>query len=182
MFFHLRDLELRPAVFDVELAPGEVEFLDPKLNQTGPMRASGKVELTSGSLSEIRASGNVTVDMEGECDRCLDPARFQVHSEFSLDYRPAEANAGDEKLIDPEETEVGFYDGDGLELRDLLREQVLLALPMRRLCSEDCSGLCPVCGQNRNQNRCECQPALADDRWSALSGLKRDPAPATKSK
>ena len=63
---------------------------------------------------------------------------------------------------------MGFYEGDGLELNDVLREFVLLALPMQRLCKEDCVGICPVCGQNRNKQACQCQTAATDDRWSAL--------------
>jgi len=57
------------------------------------------------------------------------------------------------------ETEVGFYDGDGLELSEVLREQILLSLPMQRVCGEGCKGICPVCGQNRNLVECLCQAA-----------------------
>ena len=63
---------------------------------------------------------------------------------------------------------MGFYEGEGLELNDVLREFVLLTLPMQRLCKEDCVGICPVCGQNRNKQACQCQTAAVDDRWSAL--------------
>ncbi len=51
---------------------------------------------------------------------------------------------------------MGFYEGDGVELNDVLREFVLLTLPMQRVCSEDCKGICPECGQNRNQKECAC--------------------------
>ena len=55
------------------------------------------------------------------------------------------------------ESEIGFYEGDGIELKDVLREYVLLALPMQRVCREDCQGICPVCGQNRNLVECGCE-------------------------
>jgi uncharacterized protein len=67
---------------------------------------------------------------------------------------------------------MGFYEGDGLELNDVLREEILLALPMQRVCREDCKGICPVCGQNRNQNECRCHTETVDDRWAALKQLK----------
>jgi uncharacterized protein len=67
---------------------------------------------------------------------------------------------------------MGFYEGDGLELNDVLREEVLLELPMQRICTESCKGICPVCGQNRNQIECACQASTADDRWAALKALK----------
>lgn len=172
MFFHVRDLEIRPGRFDVELPPGAIEFLDPKLRQAGPLRAAGKVELVAGSLGELRASGHLRVAMEAECDRCLEPAPYAIDTDFVLYYRPVEEGYGDEKALDAGEAEMGFYEGDGLELNDVLREQVYLALPMQRLCKPDCKGICPECGQNRNQTECQCQPDAVDDRWAALRGLK----------
>jgi len=174
MFFHVRDLELRAGRFDVDLAPGAIEFLDPKLRQAGPLKSSGKVELVMGSLGEIRASGHLSVVMEADCDRCLEPARCPIDSDFELFYRPVEDGYGEEHeevVLAPGEAEMGFYEGDGIELNDVLREYVLLALPMQRVCSEDCKGFCPVCGQNRNQEPCACQGGLVDNRWEALKNF-----------
>lgn len=172
MFIHLRDLEVRPKLFEVEVPPGAIEYLDPKLRQIGPLKAEGKAELVTGALGEIRVSGHVAVQMESDCDRCLEPARFPIDSNFALYYRPVEEGYGDEKEIDTGEAEMGFYEGDGLELNEVLREYVLLALPMQRVCRETCKGICPVCGQNRNQTECDCQVENVDDRWAALKQLK----------
>ena len=172
MFFHIRDLELRPAKFDVELAQGQLEFLDPKIRQTGTLHASGKADLASVTLGEIRVKGHVNVAMEAECDRCLEAAPVTVDSDFELLYRPGADGMGDEKEIDDDESEMGFYDGDGVELEEVLREFVLLALPMQRLCRADCKGICPACGQNRNLKECSCQQTSLDDRWAALKHLK----------
>jgi uncharacterized protein len=171
MFFHVRDLALRAGRFDVELAPGVVEFLDPKLRQTGPLKAAGKVELVTDALGEIRVKGHLSVAMEADCDRCLEPAPFAIDSDFELYYRPVAEGYGEEVAIDESEAEMGFYEGDGIELNDALREYVLLALPMQRVCSENCKGICPVCGQNRNQKGCGCQAEAVDDRWAALKHL-----------
>ena len=168
VFFHVRDLELRAGRFDVELPVGAIEYMDPKLRQTGPLKAVGKVELVTGALGEIRVSGHVAVDMQADCDRCLEPAACAVDSDFELYYRPVESGYQEEVALDEGEAEMGFYEGDGIELNDVLREHVLLTLPMQRLCSESCKGICPVCGQNRNQKDCGCRTAQADDRWSAL--------------
>jgi len=204
VFFHVRDLELKPVCFDVELPPGTIEFLDPKLKQAAPLHASGQAELVMGSLGEIRVTGQVEVRLQAECDRCLEPAEFPVDSSFELYYRPVAdgyldgnanrvgvnnaarrgrrpeaANAAravrlEEKSLDASEAEMGFYEGDGLELNDVLREFVLLALPMRKLCSENCKGICPVCGQNRNQKECRCQITASDDRWAALEEIRKN--------
>lgn len=172
MFFHIRDLELRPGRFDVKLAPGVIEFLDPKLRQTGTLEAQGKVELVNGSLGEVRVQGHLSVSMEADCDRCLEPAHYPLDADFELYYRPVAEGYGEEVAIDKSEAEMGFYEGDGIELNDALREYILLALPMQRVCSENCKGICPVCGRNRNQSECDCHAEAVDDRWAALKKLQ----------
>jgi uncharacterized protein len=173
MFFHVRDLALRAGRFDVELPPGGVEFFDPKLRQVGPLKAVGTVELVTESLGEIRVKGHLTVLMEADCDRCLEPARGPVDSDFELYYRPVAEGYGEEVAIDQSEAEMGFYEGDGVELNDALREYILLALPMQRVCNDNCKGICPVCGQNRNQKDCGCHSEAVDDRWAALKQLSK---------
>jgi uncharacterized protein len=169
MFFDVRDLEVRAGRFDVVLGPGELQFLDPKLRQTGPLTATGKVELVTPALGEIRVSGHVSVAMEADCDRCLEPAPCPIDADFDLVYAPlAIAPSSEEVELDPDEAEMGFYEGDGIELNDVLREYILLALPVKRVCREDCKGLCPVCGQSRNQKECACHAVAVDDRWEAL--------------
>jgi len=183
----------------VELPAGTIEFLDPKLKQGGPLQATGQAELVMGSLGEIRVTGRVRVRLQSECDRCLEAAEFPVDSSFELYYRPvadgylgvnannaarrghrpekgsaARAVRLEEKSLDAGEAEMGFYEGDGLELNDVLREFVLLALPMQRLCDENCKGICPACGQNRNQNECRCQIEAGDDRWAALKEIRKN--------
>lgn len=172
MFFRVRDLEIRAGRFDVELAPGAVEFMDPKLRQAGPLKAAGKVELVVDSLGEIRVQGHLSVVMEADCDRCLEPARFPIDSDFELYYRPVADGFGEEVVLDEGEAEMGFYETDGIELNDVLREFVILTLPMQRVCTGNCKGICPVCGQNRNQIDCACHTAAVDDRWAALKELK----------
>lgn len=172
MFFHVRDLEVRAGRFDVDLAPGAVEFLDPKLRQKGQLKAAGKVDLVSGPQGEIRVKGHLAALIEAECDRCLEPAAYPIDADFELFYRPVEDCGGKEVVLDEGEAEIGFYEGGGIELNDVLREYVLLALPMQRLCSAGCKGICPVCGQNRNQKQCQCRPEAVDDRWEALKQLK----------
>ena len=88
-------------------------------------------------------------------------------------YRPAvEEDYDEEVALDEGESEIAFYEGDGIELKEILREYILLALPMQRVCREDCHGMCPICGQNRNLVDCGCQLKTEDDRWSALKKLQ----------
>jgi len=111
----------------------------------------------------------LSVVMEAECDRCLEPAHYQIETDFDLYYEPvALLGPAQEVEIGARETDVGFYEGGGLELEEVLRERVLLALPMQRVCRTDCKGICPVCGQNRNEGECGCRSKLVDERWAAL--------------
>jgi uncharacterized protein len=81
----------------------------------------------------------------------------------------ADAGAPERSITAPE-TEISYYQGDSLALEDVLREQVLLSLPLRTLCKPDCKGLCPRCGANRNRQPCTC---VGDDpRWEALASLR----------
>jgi uncharacterized protein len=174
LFFSVRELELRKARFDVSIPPGELEFDDQKLRQKGPLNAEGTVELLANTMGEIRVKGNLAVLMEADCDRCLETATFPLETEFDLFYRPDLENvrSGEEIAIDEGESQIGFYEGGGLELNDILREHVLLSLPMQRICSDACKGICPVCGQNRNQVDCRCEVKAMDSRWAALKNFQ----------
>lgn len=172
MFFSVRDLEVRKAHFAVTLEPGAIEFLDPKLGQSGPLHAEGSVELVEHLTGEIRVRGSLKVEITADCDRCLEPAIFPIGSTFDLTYQPdLEEDGAAEREIDSGEAEIGFYVGEGLELTEVLRECVLLALPMQRVCRPVCRGICPVCGGNRNRESCGCRLEVTDDRWAALKNL-----------
>ena len=171
MFLNIRDMEVKPIVFDLTFPPGEIDFLDSGLRQKGDLRVEGRADLLN-SVMEIRVRGGLRVEMETVCERCLEAAKFPLDWRFDLFYSPEESSpdAG-EVALKAGEIEVAFYEGEGVDLKDVLREQVLLALPMQRLCRAECKGLCPVCGVNRNQETCSCVVNVADERWSALRKL-----------
>ena len=176
MFFSVQELEQRKIRFDVTMAPGEIEYGDPDLRQAGPLNAAGSVELLGNTLGEIRVRGHLNVVMQTACDRCLEQAQFPLNSDFDLYYRPAEKAGGrpaEEVEIHEGEIEIGFYEGSGLQLNDILREYVLLSMPMHPVCNEACRGICPVCGGNRNVEACGCELKADDDRWAALKRLQQ---------
>jgi uncharacterized protein len=171
LFVSVQELELRKIQFDLDFAAGEIDFGG--LRQFGPLHTEGQVELLSNTLGEIRIRGNVRGEIETECDRCLEPVRRPVDSGFDLFYRPTpDSTAPHELAIDEGEAEIGFYEDGGIDLTDVIREYVLLSWPMRQICKEECQGICPQCGQNRNTGRCQCETKLVDERWSALRDLK----------
>lgn len=176
MFLNLRELELRKVRFDEDFPAGEIDFDLNQLRQIGPLHAEGVAELLNNTLGEIRVRGRVKVDLEVPCDRCLEPVEYPVDRNFDLYYRPApdDEDIPPELKIDDGETEIGFYEGLGMELSDVLREYVLLSLPMRQICRADCAGICPKCGLNRNTGPCGCVEEQVNDRWAALRDWKYD--------
>jgi uncharacterized protein len=172
VFLSVRELELRQVRFDVEFPPGEIDFEPSTVRQVSPLHAEGTAELLSNTLGEIRIRGRVKVRMEAECDRCLEPVPVDVGSDFDVFYRPAPKAVSGEVALDEGEAEIGFYQGGGIELGDILREHILLSLPMQQVCSEACKGICPTCGVNRNTGACKCEAPHVDDRWAALRELR----------
>ena len=173
MFLSVKEMELRKVRFDETFEPGQIDFTGEDLEQVTPLATKGMAELLANTDGEVRIQGRYTVEMASQCDRCLGRARFDLNAGYDLFYRPASYIAREEEVaIDEGEAEIGFYEGGGLELEDLLREQVLLALPMQRVCSDVCKGICPVCGKNRNESECGCKLESHDDRWGALRKLE----------
>ncbi len=170
MFLNVRDMELRPLRINREFQIGEIDFLDAVVRQITPLKVEAQAELKQ-VLDEIRIRGHYSVDLELDCDCCLAPFSWPIRAEFDLLYVP-EGTQPEEAGLNDEEAVLSFYQGAGLELEDVLREQVLLALPMRKMCREDCAGLCPTCGENWNDRECDCQPVIKDPRWTALKDLK----------
>jgi uncharacterized protein len=172
MLLNIKEMEVRDLPFDHTWQPGEIDFSDSGTIQKGPLSAHGVAQLLADSGDQIRVKGHVTADLETDCDRCLSKASFHVDTRFDLFYKPEEEENGRQEVaIDEGEAEIGFYGMPGLELEEILREQVLLQLPMQRLCREDCKGICPHCGANRNEVDCHCEAHPGDDRWSGLKDI-----------
>ena len=133
----------------------------------------------------FRLVGTVKTTLELACSRCLEPFVMPVDRAFDLRYLPSghattrragpggaaerEPDEEDETEVEDDDVAVTFYRDDQIDLNELVREQFYLALPMKPLCSEDCKGICPQCGTNRNITPCDCTPQWEDPR---LAGLK----------
>jgi uncharacterized protein len=172
MLLSIKEMELRKIRFDEVFQPGQLDFSGEELTQLTPLHAVGTAELLANTDGEVRIRGRLDVKIESQCDRCLGTAQFSLDAPFDLFYRPMKTVARVEEVeIDEGEAEIGFYEGAGMQLEDILREQVLLALPMQRVCDEACQGICPVCGADRNESECHCKVETHDDRWGALRNL-----------
>jgi uncharacterized protein len=178
MLIEIRELQTQAVDFNEQFEPGVID-LGGEARQSGNLRAAGRAQLVREHhgkhiiINDIRISGDFAIKVEVTCARCLEPVIQDVAKKFDLLYRPQGSDAGKEELsVTAAEAEVGYYRGEGLLLEDVLREQVLLALPLKAICREDCRGLCPHCGRNLNQEQCNCAEPMEDPRWSALKDLR----------
>jgi len=178
MLIEIQELELHPVDFREEFGPGVID-LGEDVRQRTPLGTEGRADLVEEHhgkhdvVQDIRLKGKLETSLEVACARCLEPVVLPVKRSFDLLYRPLGTDAGHEELsVTEAEAEVGYYRGDGLLLEDTLREQVLLAVPLKALCREDCKGLCPHCGQNLNERACSCVEDVEDPRWAALKDIR----------
>ena len=152
--------------------PEEVALDEEELARlTSPATVEG---VASRKGEEVRLRGKISAEVEVSCDRCLARLRLPMEVEFDTAFIPRESEAGKTENVELLSADMGLaaYEGDAVDLDELVREQITLALPSRRLCREECKGLCPECGADLNAGECSCERGGTDPRWAALAGLK----------
>ena len=165
----VEELELHPIVVSQTYTAGTLDYHGTGFRQAAPLKVDAVAELVG---PEIHIRGRLGTSLEACCDRCLVSVAMPVERDFDLFYRPVSTIARAEEVELPEdELEVGFFSGDGIELADVVTEQVILSMPMKVVCQTDCRGLCPVCGADLNVEKCSCLPTPEN---SPFSFLKKD--------
>ena len=146
------DEALDPASVHLE---GESEF-------DAPGRPSALPRRDSWTGPPCTSADGCRGSVELECGRCLERYAVPLDHELDLFFLPRSAEPAEEQEDEVElsdrEVVVGYYEGDRLDLGEVVREQLFLSLPLKRLCREDCRGLCPTCGKNLNAGDCGCPP------------------------
>src|SRR5207247_10379128 len=151
----------------------------PERRRNGDLSTAGRAQLVREQhgkhqlINDIRIAGDLKARLDLACARCLEPITEDITRKFDLLYRPLGSDAGKEEMsVTAAEAEVSYYQGEGLLLEDVLREQVLPAVPLKAICREDCKGLCPHCGRNLNLEQCSCAEPVEDPRWAALKDIR----------
>ncbi len=122
----------------------------------------------NGVLADVEPHGIVNL----ECARCLTPVDQELRFPFSEEFYQTVVVTNGAALPPPEEPDVFLIDElHKLDLEPAMREYALLELPMLPLCKDDCRGLCPQCGVNRNETVCNCEDDVVDERLAALKNL-----------
>lgn len=151
----------------------EVEEL-PKLEDIKiimPFKAVMRVEKKG---NEVFIKGIVNGEVGLQCSRCLKDYVMPIKTIFEITYHPVEI-LNKEELVElkKDEMEVDFYREGLIDTEDIIRDQILLNIPMKPLCSETCKGLCPVCGIDLNEFKCQCEKKEIDPRFAVLQSLLR---------
>jgi uncharacterized protein len=148
-----------------------------RLLERGPIREYHLTKPVAVQMSHYRSgmdvvfAGVLEAPAEATCARCAEQFDTSCSRSFRFVLAPKAAGEPDANLR-AEDLEFSFYQGDEIDLSPLIREQVLLALPTRPLCQEDCRGLCPQCGADLNREVCGCRDTKTDPRLRILSTLK----------
>jgi uncharacterized protein len=131
----------------------------------------GEVRLLRTNRS-ILATARLRTKVRSECSRCLEEFESPLTVDFEEEYFPSKDVLSGSSLPVPEGVEGFIIDENHmLDLTEAIRQHIMLALPMKPLCRQDCAGLCPVCGQNLNYGACNCAQRHLDSRWAPLQGL-----------
>jgi uncharacterized protein len=168
---------VRIRIHDIEESPKEFLWEEPtdELNEIlahGPVHdytfagpAAVQVRYYRAGL-ELFFSGRAVGPVLGSCARCLDPFSFRLDVPYAFVLVPHGHRTDDDQ--EEEDVNLSYYRGHEVDLSPLIREQVVLSLPMQPLCRDDCRGLCNSCGANLNVTACSCTPPAPDPRFAAL--------------
>jgi len=126
----------------------------------------------SKTSSTIFIKGNLSVLLGICCSRCLEEVDFSASGDFAYTLVPAKPETREELELQAEELEVSYYQGEFIDVTPIICEQIILQIPIKPLCSEDCKGLCPHCGINLNVASCNCHSGFVDDRLAVLKNIR----------
>lgn len=140
----------------------------------------GRSEIAHAVIKANRFGDRVLIDGRIEfrasliCSRCLKEFPYPLDIDFEEEFVPSpEVSESGEHELTGEDLDLGFYSNDEIDIDDVIREQLLLAIPMKPVCRSDCAGICPKCGKDLNEGACDCRTEEVDPRLNALKEIKK---------
>lgn len=168
LYLNLSDCDEGEHLLEFQEDASSLEFSGADVRVKGPIELALRIRR---ERATVVVSGRVELSATRVCDRCLADYSHRIRAEVGEVYH----------IVDGARPMPGD-DGEGLhyissrasriDVAPMLREQVLLELPMKNVCREDCLGLCPSCGVNRNLETCGCERERIDPRWERLRQLQ----------
>lgn len=133
----------------------------------------------SSSSGRLNIEGRTEIKLEMPCDRCLEPMEIPFDIQIDASINKDQLSDGDSSLPDGDSEiddvdEFSFLDGCILDVDKLVSDEIVVALPTKVLCKEDCKGLCAVCGKNLNHGSCSCDRSVGDPRMAAIRDIFKE--------
>ena len=172
MRIELENLEGGKGDFARVYRPDELDPVDERIRLTEPAAVNGQIRLSG---HDVVVNGHIDTRAQVDCDRCLKPVELPVSADFELEYiTGSDYESSQVAELTEAEMSVSVFDGEAIDVDEIVKEQILLAVPTRMLCREDCKGICPECGMDKNTGECQCVTDSIDPRWAALKNLKTE--------
>ena len=127
--------------------------------------------LVTNTSGTVFIKGSFSAQIDICCSRCLENTKLSIGADFAYTLIPAKAETREDLELTPEELEISYYKGDFIDLGPIICEQIILQIPIKALCSEECKGLCPQCGANLNASSCNCHLNFVDNRMAVLKNF-----------
>jgi uncharacterized protein len=165
----LATLEGAKGTFTHSYAEGELILEDERLHPVQPPTVSGEIRREDRGA---HVQGRVVAQVQVECDRCLKLIELPVDSSFNLEYVTQQDYQAQQAVeLTEDDLDLTVFDGEVIDIDALVTEEILLTVPDHVLCQENCKGICPRCGADRNSADCGCQTEDIDPRWAGLKEL-----------
>ena len=128
--------------------------------------------LVTKTSTTVFIKGEFSAIIDSNCSRCLEDISVPIGGNFAYTLIPAKAETREDVELTAEEPEISHYQGDFIDLTSIICEQIILQIPIKTPCREECKGLCPRCGINLNTSSCNCHLAVVDNRMAVLKKIK----------
>ena len=170
MRIELEKLEESGGRFSRTYEIDQLTFNEDELRLIEPVKVEARVRRKS---EEVELRGRLSTKISIPCGRCLKAVELPIDVEFAERFTPAVSWKNEEQHeLSEDDLNLAVFDGEAIELDDLVREEIILALPGHVICDEACKGLCPACGANLNLGSCDCESKQLDSRWEKLKDLR----------
>jgi uncharacterized protein len=173
MIIDLRELRLNdePLEVDADFTNSELVVDSELYHLESPVDSHVVVSLHGDC---VRVAGHLHGSLGMTCCRCSKPIFQSVDKDFRVDYWPdPESSDGEELRLRYDDLDVGFYHGDAFDLSAVISEQIVLEVPMKPVCRENCKGLCGQCGADLELGPCSCDRSQVDPRLAALADYRK---------
>ncbi len=172
MEIRIDDLDESGTQFNHTYELNALSLEDENVRLISPSNISGRIRRKG---NHVDLDGVITTRIEIDCHRCLVPAEQRIEVSFETTFVRAADMDSEAENVELQEEDLGLsdFDGEAINIDGLVREQILLELPIRLLCRDDCRGLCSHCGADLNAEDCVCEQIEMDPRWGSLAQLKK---------